>query len=89
MKYKVKFEQSIKTKEGETVLDAAKELKLDIPAPCKGKGKCGKCLVKIVQGKVEEPNDKERKALSNKDLEKGLRLACQVEITDDMTVKLP
>lgn len=50
-----------------------------ISSPCGGKGTCGKCKV-VLQGEISAPNAHERAA--------GSRLACQVILQCDATVRL-
>ena len=51
-----------------------------IDNPCGGRGKCGKCAVKL-EGQVSEPNEYEKKA--------GARLSCQAMLSGDAVVTLP
>lgn len=88
MTNKVKFVKEIEIKKNKTVWEAAKESKLKIKAPCKGKGKCGKCIVRIVDGKVSQPTKSEKKLLSEKKIKKGYRLACETEIEGDASIAL-
>ncbi len=53
--------------------------------PCGGKGTCGKCKVKV-SGKVSLPTAQEVKLLTVKELQAGVRLACQVNIMGDVEV---
>lgn len=55
---------------------------------CRGMGACGLCLVRIHTGKTEEPKINERLHLDDSQLEQGVRLACQIVPTDDMTVEI-
>ncbi len=47
--------------------------------PCAGHGRCGKCKIHAV-GELSEPNERERIYLTKKELENGIRLACQTYI---------
>ena len=49
---------------------------------CGGHGRCGKCRV-ICRGSVSAPTDREKAVLSKKELDNGVRLACQTYITGD------
>lgn len=55
---------------------------------CHGFGSCGTCAVKIT-GSVANPKGKEKLRLSfpPHKLEKGLRLACQVVVNEDLEVQ--
>ena len=89
MGYQVKFikEGNIKKNKAKKILKIAKKNNIKINAPCK-KGKCGKCLVQIVEGKLPEPTKNERKNISSKKLDKGYRLACESKIEDDAVIKI-
>jgi ferredoxin len=54
---------------------------------CHGLGTCGTCTVQV-EGNVSEPEwrEKARLSLPPHSLEKGRRLACQVEVLGDVTV---
>lgn len=54
---------------------------------CHGLGTCGTCAVEI-DGAVAEPSARERARLDfpPHSTERGLRLACQVRVTDDLRV---
>ncbi len=59
-------------------------------ANCRGLSTCGTCAVEIEgEGAGGELTSGERRRLSipPHDLESGLRLACQVRVEDDMTVR--
>ncbi len=68
-------------------LDAIRESGLHIPSECGGKGTCGKCKVRI----QPEPSSTslERGVLTAKDMDVGIRLACQHTIDFDSRVFLP
>ncbi len=63
-----------------------KDEKMDLKTPCKGKGKCLKCLC-TAEGKVSEPSKREIKLLGDKKIKEGVRLACEVIIEGDATIK--
>lgn len=84
----VKFLKEVKIKKDRTILELAKDCKLKIKAPCKGKGKCGKCVVKVLNGKVSKASKAEKKILSEEKIKKGYRLACEARIKDNVTIIL-
>ncbi|MFQ5716470.1 MAG: 2Fe-2S iron-sulfur cluster-binding protein [Nitrospinales bacterium] len=55
---------------------------------CRGHALCGTCVVEIVSGQIDPPNDSEKKKLKKK-LAKNpkLRLACQLTIKNDLEVR--
>ena len=70
------------------LLTLSKKMGLDLPDSCDGKGKCGKCTVTILSGDVNTPTKSEEKLLKKKDLEEGVRLACQVIPKGDVEFKV-
>ena len=78
----VKFVSKIKIKEGKTLLKASKDTRVKLKDSCGGDGKCGKCEVRVISGKLSEPSKEEMKILGLKKIEKGYRLACQAEVIE-------
>ncbi len=76
---------------GETVFAAARRANLAIPTACVGKGTCGLCRVKIIDGAASLPpiNPVEVKHLGNTYFITKLRLSCQCVVSGDVTVKIP
>jgi len=89
MSYKVKFiaEGEIKKNKRKKILKIAKKNNIKIKAPCK-KGKCGKCLVQIIEGSLPEPTKNEIKNISSEKLDKGYRLACESKIDEDSVIRI-
>lgn len=90
-RYKVVFKPGdlvIEVVEGSSVMDAIHEAGLDVDFPCGGRGRCGKCRVKILTG-GGEPTTGEKELLDSKDLQEGIRLACLTQITGNMVVEVP
>lgn len=56
----------------DTILQAAKKIKLNLPYSCET-GKCGSCAARIISGKVWLSNNE---VLTEKDLAEGLTLTC-------------
>ncbi len=87
--------------EGTTILDAARRLGVDIEAVCGELIVCGKCRVKIMEGKFQKEDitssmghlssldEKEIKVLERKDAEEHVRLACCTKILGDVLVFVP
>lgn len=84
MKAKVNFINQITTQTGQPLMDVMKDAKVKIKLPC-GKGKCGKCLIKV-KGEVNEPTKNEIKAIDPEKLAQGYRLACEVIVEGDVNV---
>jgi uncharacterized 2Fe-2S/4Fe-4S cluster protein (DUF4445 family) len=73
--------------EGTTVFNAAHWAGLPIDSTCGGRGTCGKCGVRVVEGHAERTLADYRHL--DRDLDEGWRLSCQCEITEDMVVEVP
>ena len=73
---------------GDTLLQVLLDAEAAIDNPCNGKGTCGKCRVKVVQGDAPEPTETERRLLSDRELENGLRLACLLKPQSDLEIEL-
>lgn len=56
--------------------------------PCNGKGTCGKCRVKIKSGDPGDIGPSEKRFLSDKDIEDGIRLACFITDWDELEVEI-
>ena len=76
---------------GVTLLEAAQDAGVAISAVCGGVGVCGDCRVRVLSGPVSALNDVELDQLSEADRTNGLRLACQVVITQpgEVVVDVP
>jgi len=77
---------SIDVPEGETILRAALEAGVHINASCGGEGVCGKCRVIIEDGTVAGGTSER---LSQEDMQKGYRIACQSVVKSDLSVRIP
>ncbi len=79
------FESEVPAKEGTPLMDLLGDSPFKIKVPC-GKGKCGKCGC-LVSGQVNPPTASERKRFSDKELEQGYRLACEVVVLGEVRVR--
>jgi uncharacterized 2Fe-2S/4Fe-4S cluster protein (DUF4445 family) len=80
------FETVVSVASGTNLLDAAKKAGLPVKSACGGQGTCGDCLVQVLSGHfVSRPS-----AVLPEDLRRqGFVLACQTDVTDQMTVQIP
>lgn len=72
--------------EGESLLQALKRQGVYLIASCGGKGICGKCRVRVVDGKYRAESSGK---LDPKEIESGLTLACQTFPEQDITLDIP
>lgn len=76
---------------GQTILEAAQELGVEISSICGGKQSCGKCRVKVEWGKVNPSalTEEERKFIAAEEEAAGYRLACAAQIESDTLITVP
>lgn len=84
---KVKFISEVEVKVEKRLSKAAKEAGIKIDYPCDGKGKCGKCTIKVLDGNLDAPTENEVKLLGPDKLKEGYRLACQARILEDSVIE--
>lgn len=70
------------------LLQIAEEMNINVNATCAGNGTCGKCKVIISKGNCFPYSEVEKRLLSKNELDRGVRLACQFEVTKDCCVIL-
>jgi uncharacterized 2Fe-2S/4Fe-4S cluster protein (DUF4445 family) len=90
-KIEVRFlpgDKSVSGAGGSIVLDLAREANVEIDANCGGMGTCGKCLVRHVEGVVEELHPDELRLLGRDRVEQGIRLACRVKAYGNSAFKV-
>ncbi|MHC1744559.1 MAG: ASKHA domain-containing protein [Syntrophobacteraceae bacterium] len=80
------YDRTMMVGDGENLIRTAMEAGVHINASCGGAGVCGKCRVLIESGSVDG-GISER--LSDEDVAKGTRLACQSQIRSDLVVRIP
>jgi len=85
MKIKLSTGKSISIAKGESVLSALKRNGIYLVASCGGKGTCGKCRVKIHEGKYKTSVSGK---ISPADREKGIILACQTFPENDISLEI-
>ena len=84
----IKFFKETEVNKEKTILDIAEDLNIKIKSPCNGKGKCGKCIVKVISGKVSETTKREEDILGKKKLAQRYRLACETTVIGDTEIEL-
>lgn len=73
---------------GDNLYHTAIEAGISLGASCGGKKTCGKCKVLITKGNHTPLLPEEIKTLSEEEIKKGIRLACCVNIEEDICVVL-
>jgi len=72
----------------DTLLNALSNEKIFIPSACGGKATCGHCKVIVEQGGGEILAT-ELSFMSNEELSKNVRLACQCKVKEDIKIVIP
>lgn len=80
----------ITTSRETTLLDLALDAKIEINHSCGGMGSCGTCCVEIVSSATPLPerNEVESEMAADRGFHDFERLACQLDVHSDMTVKI-
>ena len=79
--------KKIECNSGENLLAVLQKNKVYVNNACNGKGTCGKCKVKVLNGDVSEMSEAERKMLTSSEIESGIRLSCMVEALGDIEIQ--
>jgi uncharacterized 2Fe-2S/4Fe-4S cluster protein (DUF4445 family) len=75
--------------DGQSLLDCARQLGVDLVNLCAGMGTCGRCKVQILAGQVSESTVAERELFTQQQLAAGYRLACRTVPVGDCKVLVP
>ncbi|MEO5358292.1 MAG: ASKHA domain-containing protein [Nitrospirae bacterium YQR-1] len=86
MQLQITGQDAIEVNEHETIYDALKRNGIYLTAPCGGKSTCGKCKVKILEGKAEV---KSYGRLQQKERLDGVVLACQSTLKSPLRIEIP
>ena len=78
--------KEIQCEVGERLLDVARKADIFIDAPCNGSQSCGKCKVKLLEGKCDTEKTVH---ISDEEWEQGYILACATKVTEDIAIEVP
>ena len=81
-------ERTLKVEGGQNILSYLIQEKIFIPSACGGRGTCGLCKLKVLDGAgpllpTEEPY------LEKDEIESNVRLSCQVKVRNDVKIEIP
>jgi uncharacterized 2Fe-2S/4Fe-4S cluster protein (DUF4445 family) len=82
------FDRTTRVPPGTTLFSAAHWIGLPIDSTCGGRGTCGKCKVRVVEG-ASEVTTADHRLLRKDEVENGWRLSCQARIYEDMVCEVP
>ena len=83
----VNGERDLAVSAGGKLLTALSAQQLFLPSACGGGGTCGQCKVKILEG-GGSPLPTEAAFITKREAAEGERLACAVNVTEDMRIKV-
>ncbi|MCH1427810.1 MAG: ASKHA domain-containing protein [Alphaproteobacteria bacterium] len=88
-------------KVGVNLLQAARQIGVDIDSVCGGRAMCGRCQIDVAEGvfdkhgvsssraHLSKPTITETRYADKRNLVQGRRLACQCEVVDDLVIDVP
>jgi uncharacterized 2Fe-2S/4Fe-4S cluster protein (DUF4445 family) len=82
------FDRTTRVPPGTTVFSAAHWIGLPIDSTCGGRGTCGKCKVRVLEG-GSEVTTADHRQLRKDEIDNGWRLSCQARIYEDLTCEVP
>lgn len=80
--------KKLEVRGGESLLSALSSEKIFIPSACGGKGTCGYCKVKVLEG-GGPVLPTESGFLSPEEMEAGVRLSCQIKLKEPIHIEIP
>ena len=80
--------RKIKCEQGANLLKVLLDAGVFVDNPCNGMGKCGKCKIQLLDGKISEMSVTEEALLSKEEINEGIRLACLCEVVAAVEIKL-
>ncbi len=87
-KIDINGEREVTVQGGKNLLSMLTAEKIFIPSACGGRGTCGLCKLKVLEGggpllPTEEP------FLDTEEIESDVRLSCQVKVRNDLRIEIP
>jgi len=82
----------VAVEKGQTILEALIGGGHFLRADCGGKGRCGKCLIHLIDASassVSPPGEEELQSIKTEGLQSGHRLACQAIPCGDLSLEIP
>lgn len=84
--------QCFRATRGITLLEALIEAGIFLRTDCGGKGRCGKCILRVTRADhalMPPPDESEQKVLGKQLLNSGFRLACRLRVCCDLVIEIP
>ena len=74
---------------GTSLLEAARSADQPIARGCGAEGRCSRCGVRVLRGSVPAESEREITVKQRNRIAPELRLACRIEVEDDLVVTAP
>lgn len=81
-------DKEVEVQGGDTLLSSLIENEIFIPSACGGKGTCGYCKCKVIEG-GGEILDTEITLVTPEEAKDNVRLSCQVKVKQDLKIEIP
>lgn len=78
---------TLQVKDGQSILNALMEADDSFTAVCGGRGSCGKCKIKVLEGYLPETAS-DKAYFEEKELEAGMRLSCKAFPEEPLSIEL-
>ena len=78
----------IEYEEDKNLMDILLSENIFLDNACNGKGICGKCKIKIIDGELEEISETEKNILKAEEIKNNIRLACLLKPKSNITIEL-
>ena len=88
VKITINSDKTIEAPSGKPLLSTMADKNIFLPSACGGKGSCGQCRVRVIEG-GGEILPTEAVHFSRKEIKDNWRLACQVKVKNDMSITVP
>lgn len=73
---------------GKNLLQLLLEHEVLVDNPCNGKGSCGKCKIRLIEGTLPDMSETEKKLLKKEEISSGIRLSCMVVPKEDIVIEI-
>lgn len=80
--------KTITTETGDKLLKILIDNGEFVEGPCGGRGSCGRCKIKHISGYLPLITEDEKRFLSEKEINNGIRLACHISPTSDIQIDI-
>ena len=81
-------DKTVEASSGKSLLSTMADNNIFLPSACGGKGSCGQCKVKVIEG-GGEILPTETVHFTRKEIKEGWRLGCQLKIKGDLKIDVP